>query len=114
MTLLLLVILGHPWPWLIGYWTGALMHLIFDVMVNGEHATKRVVMFYMFTYRAMNRFSAQRLLEQPVYAITESHPVRDFFRFRPAEAVLRALRPKETKAPVASVAPTADSVTEER
>jgi hypothetical protein len=114
MTLLLLVILGHPWPWLIGYWTGALMHLIFDVMVNGEHATKRAILFYIFTYRAANRFAAGRLLEQPVCEVPESDPVRDFFRFRPTEAVLRSLRPKETKGPAASVASTAESLTEER
>src|SRR6058998_2502414 len=38
MTILLVVILGHPWPLLVGYWVGALMHLTFDVLVNGDNA----------------------------------------------------------------------------
>ena len=56
MTVLLAVILAHPWPLLVGYWVGAAMHLIFDVLVNGEHALKRAVCFYIFSYRAYHRF----------------------------------------------------------
>src|SRR2546425_10963239 len=80
MTLLFAVILAHPWPLLVGYWVGAAMHLIFDVLVNGEHALKRAVAFYVFTYRAYNRFAAENLM-QDVVVHTEagSQPVRDFF-----------------------------------
>src|SRR5262245_41267828 len=35
MTVLLAVILFHPWPLLVGYWIGAAMHLIFDILING-------------------------------------------------------------------------------
>src|SRR6516225_9927185 len=36
MTVLLALILMRPWPLLVGYWLGALMHLTFDVLVNGD------------------------------------------------------------------------------
>src|SRR5262245_12764602 len=63
MTVLVFVMLFHPWPLLIGYWAGALMHLTFDVLVNGDYALKRPVLFYIFAYRAALRFSADELLE---------------------------------------------------
>jgi hypothetical protein len=88
MTILLAVILGHPWPLLVGYWVGAAMHLIFDVLVNGECGLKRPVMFYVFAYRASQRFAAENLLNDVVVpAEAGSQPVRDFFiRWRhPAE-----------------------------
>src|SRR6266704_5184190 len=52
MTILFLVILAHPWPLLVGYWVGALMHLVFDILVNGDYALKRPFLFYIFAYRA--------------------------------------------------------------
>jgi hypothetical protein len=85
MTALLVTILFHPIPILIGYWFGAAMHLTFDMIVNGDHALRRRVMFYVFTYRVMHRFAADRLLEHVVVPPeAEDHPVRDFFRWRPA------------------------------
>src|SRR5262249_25486417 len=83
MTVLFLVILARPWPLLVGYWFGALMHLIFDILVNGEHMLKRAVLFYIFTYRASCRFAAERLLEIDGSATTVTAPIREFFSWRP-------------------------------
>src|SRR3954464_8692919 len=58
MTFLFLVILKHPWPLLLGYCIGGLMHLTFDVLVNGDNALKRPVLFYNLPYIAWRRFSA--------------------------------------------------------
>jgi len=85
MTVLFLVILAHPWPWLIGYWFGALMHLVFDVLVNGDNALKRPVLFYIFTYRAAHRFAAGKLLDVIPAAAAGRAPIREFFRWRPVE-----------------------------
>src|SRR5216684_7658174 len=62
MTVLLAVIFVHPWPLLVGYWVGAAMHLIFDVLVNGEYGLKRAGLFYLFSYRAYHRFAAASLM----------------------------------------------------
>jgi hypothetical protein len=86
MTLLLGILLVQPSPWLLGYWIGALMHLIFDIVVNGEHALKRAGLFYIFTYRAIHRFSAEELLAvKSAPAAAGQAPVRDFFRWRPVK-----------------------------
>jgi hypothetical protein len=85
MTVLLGLILVHPWPLLVGYWIGALMHLIFDVLVNGDNALKRPVLFYFFSYRASYRFAAEHLLEVSVSAAAGQNPIREFFRWRPVE-----------------------------
>ena len=87
MSALLALILVHPWPLIVGYWVGAFMHLTLDVLVNGEYGLKRPMGFYVFSYRARNRFAAEKLLND-VAVSTEaaSHPVRDFFvRWRPIE-----------------------------
>ena len=85
MTVLFAVIVAHPWPMLVGYWVGAAMHLMFDVLVNGEHALKRAVCFYVFSYRAYHRFAADNLIQDAsVSPEAGSRPVRDFFtRWRP-------------------------------
>ena len=85
MTLLFFVILRHPWPLLVGYWVGALMHLIFDVLVNGENALRRPVLFYIFAYRAAHRFAAEHLMDVVVPAAAGRRPIREFFRWRPVE-----------------------------
>jgi hypothetical protein len=86
MTLLLVIMLFHPWPWLIGYWIGALMHLIFDIVVNGEHALKRAGLFYIFSYRAAHRFAAEHLMDvDTVPAAAGRAPMREFFRWRPVQ-----------------------------
>jgi hypothetical protein len=80
MTVLLAVIFAHPWPLLVGYWVGAAMHLICDILVNGEYGLRRPVMFYVFAYRASQRFATDNLLNDVVVpAEAGSRPVRDFF-----------------------------------
>ena len=85
MTVLFALILSHPWPLLVGYWVGAAMHLMFDVLVNGEHALKRAVCFYVFSYRAYHWFAAENLIQDAcVGPEAGSRPVKDFFtRWRP-------------------------------
>ncbi len=85
MTVLFAVILTHPWPLFVGYWVGAAMHLMFDVLVNGEHALKRTFCFYVFSYRAYHRFATESLIQDAsVGPEAGSRPVKDFFtRWRP-------------------------------
>jgi hypothetical protein len=85
MTFLFGLILTHPWPLLVGYWFGALMHLTFDVLVNGDVGLKKPVLFYFFAYRARHRFAAEHLLRADVSLEASGHPVRDFFRWKPLE-----------------------------
>ena len=49
-------------PWLMGYVGGSLMHLALDLAFNGEFTPRSIVAFYCFTYRALHRFDAARLL----------------------------------------------------
>jgi len=85
MTLLLGIILVQPRPLLIGYWIGALMHLVFDVIVNGEHVLKRPVLFYCFAYRASRRFVAMELLDGAGRESAAIAPIREFFTWRPVK-----------------------------
>jgi hypothetical protein len=48
--------------WLIGYVAGGLMHLTLDLIYNGRYTPHSIVAFYSFTYRALYRFDAARLL----------------------------------------------------
>ena len=85
MALLFVTILLNPIPVVVGYWFGAAMHLTFDMLVNGEYALRRAVLFYLFAYRASQRFAANRLADRVVIpADAVNRPVRDFFRWRPA------------------------------
>jgi len=97
MTLLLFVILAYPRPFLAGYWIGALMHLICDIVVNGDYALKRPVPFYSFTYRAMHRFAAEELLDMPDLDQPTRTPVRDFFRWRPTHEPRASARPEQAR-----------------
>lgn len=85
MAVLFGLIFVHPWPLLIGYWFGALMHLIFDVLVNGDVGLKRPVLFYFFAYRARYRFAAIHFIRSDASVQLSTRPVRDFFRWRPQE-----------------------------
>jgi hypothetical protein len=96
MLLLLGIILVQPWPLLVGYWVGALMHLIFDVMVNGDHALKRPVPFYVFAYRAANRFAAEKLLDAVAPKAAGQAPIREFFRWRPVQDEDGAVNPQNS------------------
>lgn len=49
-------------PLLIGYLTGALMHLLFDVVINGEHVLINPVRFYSLAFRIRHRFAAEKLI----------------------------------------------------
>ena len=72
-----------PRPLLVGYLLGAGMHLLFDVLVNGDYALKRKVLFYSFGYRAAKGFSAEALMDKVVIdQEAAQHPYRDFFRLR--------------------------------
>jgi hypothetical protein len=91
MTLMFVVIVLHPWPLLVGYWVGAAMHMTFDVLVNGEYALRRAVLFYFFAYRAWNNFAANKLMDRVVLpANTGKRPFFEFFRWRPAAGKDRA------------------------
>jgi hypothetical protein len=80
MSVLFVFNLIHPNPLLVGYWFGAAMHLVFDVMVNGDYGLRRPVLFYVFTYRATHRFAANCLVyENSIPEGTVIKPVRDFF-----------------------------------
>jgi hypothetical protein len=83
MTALLIITLVYPMPFLFGYWLGALMHLIFDILINGDHALKRPVLFYFFTYRMNQRFAAANLLDVVVPANAGMNPIREFFTIQP-------------------------------
>ena len=85
MAVLVVVLLVRPWPLIVGYWLGALMHLVFDVVVNGDYTLRRPVLFYFFMYRAAHGFQAETLLDPPPDIVVHA-PVRDFFRWRPLEA----------------------------
>ena len=85
MTVLFALILVRPWPFLVGYWIGALMHLTFDVLVNGDVGLKRPVLFYFFAYRARYRFAATHLIEVKIQLAPSSRPIRDFFRWKHPE-----------------------------
>ncbi len=85
MAVLFGLIVAHPWPMLVGYWIGALMHLTFDVLVNGDVGLKKPVLFYFFAYRARYRFAAEHLIRANVSLKASPRPIRDFFRWKPVE-----------------------------
>ena len=96
MTFLFLVILKQPSPLLVGYWVGALMHLTFDVLVNGDNVLKRPVLFYIFAYRAWFRFSADDLLDVVPSDAGGQRPIREFFRWRPVDDPATLRRPSSS------------------
>jgi hypothetical protein len=83
MTVLAVINLVYPIPFLVGYWFGAAMHLVFDVLVNGDHALKRPLLFYFFAYRARQNFAARNLLDVVVPAEAGKQPLREFFKVTP-------------------------------
>ena len=95
MTLLAGIAAFQPDPLLIGYWMGAAMHLVFDMLINGDHVLKRRVLFYVFAYRAFHRFRAEKLLDPiTVSQGTGERPYVEFFKWRPPEAA--PIPPPET------------------
>lgn len=87
MTLLAGIAAFQPHPILIGYWIGAAMHLLFDMLINGGHVLKRPVLFYLFGYRAFHRFRLKMLLDPiTVSKGTGERPYIEFFKWQPPEA----------------------------
>ena len=46
---------------LIGYLLGAFMHLVLDIIFNGQHVLREPIHFYSFFYRQRNNFLASRM-----------------------------------------------------
>jgi hypothetical protein len=88
-----------PHPVLIGYLLGATMHLVFDILINGSHLLKRRVLFYSFVYRALQGFSAEKLMDTiTVPAGTGEHPFLEFFKWRPPEVTRESRAEPKTDA----------------
>ena len=86
MGLLALGALAWPRQALLGYILGALLHIVLDILVNGEHMLTRPILFYSLAYRASLRFSAARLMGPLVIPPEVGQaPVREFFTWRPPE-----------------------------
>jgi hypothetical protein len=87
-----LALLGHVWPApaLVGYLAGGMLHLLLDIVVNGEHVPQPLL-FYSFVHRAAHGFSAARLIG-PLMLPPDAgrRPVREFFGWRPTERPLRS------------------------
>ena len=83
MAALALLTLAWPRAALLGYMAGALLHLVLDIFVNGEHILARPLLFYSLAYRASHRFSAARLVGRLVTSREVGRaPIREFFRWR--------------------------------
>jgi hypothetical protein len=88
MTVLFVLALLFRPPLLIGYLLGALMHLGFDIAINGDYALRHRFLFYSFGYRAALNFRADVLLDvSPVPAETGTHPYREFLSILPPGAL---------------------------
>jgi len=89
-----LVTLAVAWPRLalVGYLTGALLHLLLDVLVNGEQLLLRPVLFYSIAYRARLGFSRDHLVARlALPSDVGEHPARAFFTWRPTERRLDSI-----------------------
>jgi hypothetical protein len=84
MTVLtVLAVMFRP-SFLIGYLLGAVMHIAFDIAINGDYALRHRFLFYSFAYRASQGFHAKELLdvsEAPPEA--GEHPYREFLSVLP-------------------------------
>ena len=52
------------WQWLMGYLLGAVMHLGFDIVVNGQVGLLGPIRFYSFFYRMKFGFAKQGLIRE--------------------------------------------------
>ena len=83
MGFLALLALAWPHPALLGYLLGALLHIVLDILVNGEHILTRPILFYSFVYRASQEFSTARLIVPLIIPSDVGQaPVREFFTWR--------------------------------
>lgn len=71
----------HPVP--LGYLAGSTLHLVLDILVNGEQLRCHPVLFYSFVYRVRAGFSGDRLLARLVVPPDAAGPLRQFFTWRP-------------------------------
>jgi len=86
MGFLALLALAWPHPALLGYLLGAFLHIVLDILVNGEHMLKRPILFYGLAYRASQGFSTARLIVPLIIPSDVGQaPVREFFTWRPPE-----------------------------
>jgi len=62
-----LTVVALTWqaPLVAAYVVGALMHLFFDIVINGEYGLKSPVKFYSFFYRQSQAFLARNLARPP-------------------------------------------------
>src|SRR5437899_9965040 len=89
-----LVTLAVAWPRLVlvGYLTGALLHLLLDVLLNGEQLLLRPVLFYSIAYTARLGFSRHHLVARlALSSQVGEHPAREFFSWRPTERRLEPI-----------------------
>ena len=85
MTVLTVIAVMLRPSFLVGYLLGAVMHLAFDIVVNGDYALRHRFLFYWFAYRASLNFSASELLDvSEVPPETGEHPYREFLAILPA------------------------------
>lgn len=92
----LLALFAVAWPRgaLLGYLAGAWLHLVLDILVNGEHLLRRPLLFYSVLYRAAHGFAAETLLARVTLPRDAgTRPIREFFRWRPAERRLEPSAP---------------------
>jgi hypothetical protein len=73
----------RPHPALLGYVLGAWLHLVLDIIVNGEQLIMRPLLFYSLLYRARHRFAADTLLAPlSISRSAGTRPIREFLYFR--------------------------------
>jgi hypothetical protein len=65
---------------LAGYVIGGLMHLVLDILFNGEFLPGNVLAFYSFGYRAAHKFRGAALLGRAALAPAPREFWRAFFR----------------------------------
>jgi hypothetical protein len=100
MTVLAVLCFFFPYPLLSGYILGASMHLLLDILVNGDHVLRMPVLFYSFAYRASRRFVSADLMDPVTVAPNAgAHPWLDFF-FRWLPRIQKTSNEKLEKDPV--------------
>jgi hypothetical protein len=77
-----------------GYILGGLMHLVLDILFNGELLPDNVLAFYCFAYRAAHRFRAVALHGMRVRATAPVGFWRAFFAGAHAEVQDTRVRPR--------------------
>lgn len=81
---------------LVGYLMGGLVHLVLDLLFNGELTPRSIGAFYSFGYRLAHRFDAATLLGRREQAVSPNFWAAFFSRLWPP-ATLR--RPRAAAAP---------------